>query len=93
MAVAAFTQRLNMFQRCVHCLNMRAANPTRHLPMQLARDGVVDFDSGVGEFAHAGIVRLLLAAHAAACPSALLRVPRPLASALTSAERLGKPLF
>ena len=31
---------------------MRAANPARHLAMQLARDGVVDFDSGVGEFAH-----------------------------------------
>ena len=52
MAVAAFTQRLNMLQRRVRCLNMRAANPARHLAMQLARDGVVDFDSGVGEFAH-----------------------------------------
>ena len=52
MAVAAFAQRLNMFQRCVRRLNMRAAHPTRHLAMQLARDGVVNFDSGVGEFAH-----------------------------------------
>ena len=47
VAVAAFAQRLDVFQRCVHHVHMPPANPARHLAMQLAGDGVVDFLSGV----------------------------------------------
>jgi len=52
MAVAAFAEWLNVFQRCIKWRNMQAAHPARYLAMQLAGDGVVDFLPGVGEFAH-----------------------------------------
>ncbi len=48
VAVAAFAQRLNMFQRCVNDVDVLPANPARHLAVQLAGDGVVDFLAGMG---------------------------------------------
>lgn len=48
MAVAAFAQRLNVLQRCIAYLNMQAAHPARYLAVQLAGDGFVDFQAGVG---------------------------------------------
>ena len=43
MAVAAFAERLNVLQRGVNDVDMLATHPTRHLAMELASDGVVDF--------------------------------------------------
>ena len=48
MAVAAFAKWLDVFQRCIKQLNMQATHPARHLAMQLAGDGGVDFLAGVG---------------------------------------------
>ena len=99
MAVAAFAQGLDVFQRGVNHIDMLATHPARHLPVQLAGNGVVDFLAGVGWFAHVFDVLLTVRA-TAVCPSALLRVPRALhgqsraePSSLTSAERLCKLLF
>ena len=47
MTVAAFAYRLNVFQRCVNHVDVLTANPARHLAVQLAGDGVVDFLPGV----------------------------------------------
>ncbi len=48
MAVAAFAQRLNMFERCLISSHMLAANPARNLPMQLAGNSFIDFQARVG---------------------------------------------
>ena len=43
VAVAAFTQGLDVLQRCVKRVYMQTTHPARHLAVQLAGDGVVDF--------------------------------------------------
>ena len=48
VAVAAFAQRLNVLQTRVNPFDVLAAQPARHLAMQLAGDGFVDFQAGVG---------------------------------------------
>ena len=48
VAVAAFAQGLDVFQRCINHVHMLPTNPARHLAMQLAGDGVVDFLPGMG---------------------------------------------
>lgn len=55
MAVAAFAPWLDVFQRCGGGRHMLAADPARYKPMQLARNRLVDFVAGVGEFAHDGM--------------------------------------
>ena len=77
VAVAAFAQGLDVFKRGVHHVHMLTTHPARHLAVQLAGDGVVDFLADVGWFAHVFDVLLTVRA-AAVCPSALLRVPRVL---------------
>ena len=52
MAVAAFAQWLDMFKRCISYFDMQAAHPARHLAVQLPGDGFVNFQAGVGWFAH-----------------------------------------
>ena len=52
VAVAAFTQGLNMFKRGIHHVYMLGAYPARHLAVQLAGNDVVDFLAGVGWLAH-----------------------------------------
>ena len=52
MAVAAFAQGLDVFQRCINHVDVLTTHPARHLAVQLAGDGVVDFLAGVGWFAH-----------------------------------------
>ena len=52
VAVAAFAQRLNVFKRGIHHVYMLATHPARHLAVQLAGNGVVDFLAIVGGFAH-----------------------------------------
>ena len=48
VAVAAIAQGVDVLQRCVNDVDMLAAHPARHLAVQLAGDGVVDFLAGVG---------------------------------------------
>ena len=48
VAVAAFAQGLNVFQRCIKQLYMLTTYPARHLAVQLTGDGVVDFLASVG---------------------------------------------
>ena len=43
VAVAAFAQGLDVLQRCIKRFYMLATDPARHLAVQLAGDGVVDF--------------------------------------------------
>ena len=52
VAIAAFAQRLDVFQCCINRVDVLATHPARHLAVQLAGDGVVDFLAGVGLFAH-----------------------------------------
>jgi hypothetical protein len=52
MAVAALTQRLNVFQCRIGRRHMLAAHPARYLAMQLAGHSLVDFVSGEAKFAH-----------------------------------------
>ena len=58
VAVAAFTQGLNVFQRGVGVRHMRAAHPTGHHAMQLARDRFVNFVAGEFESAQ-GVTSLV----------------------------------
>ena len=48
VAVAAFAQRLDVFQRCINQVDVLPTHPARHLAVQLAGDGVVDFLPGMG---------------------------------------------
>ena len=48
VAVTAFAQGLNVFQRCINHVHMLATHPARHLAVQLAGDSVVDFLPGMG---------------------------------------------
>ena len=48
VTVAAFAEWLNVFQRGVDDVDVLATHPARHLAMQLAGDGVVDFLAGMG---------------------------------------------
>ena len=48
VAVAAFAQGLDVFQRCINQVHMLATHPARHLAVQLAGDGVVDFLPDMG---------------------------------------------
>lgn len=52
MAVAAFAQGLDVFQRGGRGQHMLAADPAGHNTMQLASHRLVDLVAGVGEFAH-----------------------------------------
>ena len=53
VAVAACTEWLDMFKCGVTGRNMLAANPTRHLPVQLTRYGLVDFVAREAQPTHA----------------------------------------
>ena len=68
VAVAAFAQGLNMFERGVHHVHMLATHPARHLAVQLASDGVVDFLAGVGWFAHLFVLALFALVRPSALP-------------------------
>ena len=48
VAVATFAQGLDMLQRGVNQVDMLATHPARYLAVQLASDGFVDFQAGVG---------------------------------------------
>lgn len=57
VAVAAFTQGLDVLQRGGGVQHMLTADPAGHHAMQLARHGFVDFVAGEGESAHGSILR------------------------------------
>ena len=52
VAIAAFAQRLNVFQCCINHVDVLTTHPARHLAVQLASYRVVNFLAGVGWFAH-----------------------------------------
>jgi hypothetical protein len=52
VAIATFAQGLHVFQRGIHRVHMLATHPARHLAVQLAGHGFVDFVAGMAEFAH-----------------------------------------
>ena len=52
MTVATLTERLNMLKRGIAGQHMLAANPARHLPMQLARHGLVNLVAGMAQLTH-----------------------------------------
>ena len=58
MAVAAFSQGLDMFQRRGSGQHMLAADPARHHAMQLPRHRFVHFLSGLIQSAHAEILAI-----------------------------------
>ena len=55
MAVAAFAQGLDVFQRGGGGRHVFAAHPAGHHTMHLAGYGFVDFVAGVRKFAHARV--------------------------------------
>ena len=52
MAVAALTQRLDVFQRCIVEFHVLTTNPAWNHAVELARYGFVDFVAGKGKTAH-----------------------------------------
>ena len=48
VTVAAFAERLNVFQRCVNHVDVLTTHPARHLTVHLAGNDVVYFLAGVG---------------------------------------------
>jgi hypothetical protein len=81
MAVAAVAQGLNVLERGGLGRDMLAADPARHAAMQLPGHSSVDFDSGVAQAAHSGIVGQKQTV-AAALRWARLKIQPPAPSAL-----------
>ena len=47
VAVAAFGEWLDMFQRCISYFNVQFAHPAWHIAVQLPGNGFVHFQAGV----------------------------------------------